>query len=99
MKSAGPMKGDSTTEARLQRLLKRIQALAEEVRLTAERVHEETEEAHRLVAIARAELSRSRELSRAGRQELRQVHGSLEHSVETAGDSNLPDAKSQRPRE
>jgi hypothetical protein len=35
------MTAKGTTEARLQRLLRKIQALAEEVRVTAERVHKE----------------------------------------------------------
>jgi hypothetical protein len=81
------MTAESTTAVRLQRLLRNIQGLAEEVRLTAERVNKETEEAHRLAAIVHAELGRSRELSQSSRHEVRQVHRSIERSLETARDS------------
>jgi hypothetical protein len=87
------MTAESTTEARLQGLLRRIQGLAEEVRLTAERVHKETKEAHRLAAIVLAELGRSRELSQSSRREIRQVHGSIERSLDTARASGHPDEK------
>lgn len=58
--------------------------------MTSDRVHKEIEEARRLAAVVRAALGKNRELSRFGRDELRQVHGSLGRSLETARDSAHP---------
>jgi hypothetical protein len=70
-----------TTTSPLRRLLQQVQALAAEVYVIAERIHRETEEAHRLAAVARDELTRSRELSRSSHDQAYQVKGAIQRGL------------------
>jgi methyl-accepting chemotaxis protein len=69
----------------LARLLSKVRELSEQVRASAERVHQETQEAHRLAEIARDQLHRGQELSRASHREAHQVHGTIEQSLDNSG--------------